>query len=88
MRVKKKWIEGRKPFMERMTCQHWWELKYPPDSLISFVGMPCYVVCEKCGHRGHLFTKTLDPYQVQIVQERIETQNLLNFANSVEEENE
>lgn len=85
MRVKKKWIESRKSFAERMACQHWWELRYPPDSLISFVGMPCYIVCKKCGHRGNLLTKTLDPYQVQIVQERIKSQNLLNLANSIEE---
>ena len=86
MIVKKKWIKNRKSFAERMACQHWWELKYPPDSLISFVGMPCYVVCKKCGHRGTLFTKMLDPYQVQVAQESLRAQNLLNFANSGEEE--
>jgi len=47
--------------------------------------MPCYVVCEKCGHRGSLFTKDLDPYQVQAVEENIKAQNLRNLANSGEE---
>lgn len=88
MRVKKKWIKNRKPFVERMTCQHWWELKYQPGLLLSFVGTPCYVVCKKCGHRGTLFTKTLDPYQVMQVQNSLRAQNLLNFANSEEEEEE
>ena len=86
MIVKRKWIKNRKSFAERMTCQHWWVLKYPPDRLISFVSMPCYVVCEKCGHRGSLFTKDRDPYQVQGVEENIKAQNLHNLANSEEEE--
>ena len=50
--------------------------------------MPCYVVCKKCGHRGSLFTKDLDPYQVQAVEENIKAQNLRNLANSEEGENE
>ena len=86
MRVKRKWIKNRKCFAERITCQHWWVLKYPPDRLISFASTPCYVVCEKCGHRGSLFTKDLDPYQVQAVEEIIRIQNLRNLANSGEEE--
>ena len=86
MIVKKKWIKNRKPFAERMVCQHWWELKYPPDMLISFVGMPCYVVCTKCGHRGTLFTRTLNPYEVQVASELIRAQNIQNLANSEEEE--
>lgn len=85
MIVKKKWIENRKSFAERMTCRHWWELRYPPDSLMSFVGMPCYVVCKKCGHRGNLFTKTLDPFQEQAVEISIKAQNLHNLANREEE---
>lgn len=86
MRVKKKWIKNRKSFAERMTCQHRWALRYPPDRLISFVDMPCYVVCEKCGHRGTLFTKNLTPIQEQIVQGNIRVQNLRNTCNSGEEE--
>lgn len=85
MRVKKKWVKNRKSFAERMTCQHWWALRYPPDRLISFVSMPCYVVCEKCGHRGTLFTKNLTPYQVQVIGENIKIQNLRNLANRKEE---
>ena len=27
MRVKRKWIKIRKPFTERMTCQHWQALE-------------------------------------------------------------
>lgn len=84
MRVKRKWIKNRKSFAERMTCQHWWALRYPPDRLISLVSMPCYVVCEKCGHRGTLFTKDLDPFQVQAVEISLKAQNLRNLANREE----
>ena len=85
MIVKRRWIKNRKPFAERMTCQHWWALRYAPDRLISFVSMPCYVVCEKCGHRGCLFTKDLDPFQVQSVEISLKAQNLHNLANREEE---
>ena len=86
MRVKKKWIKNRKSFAERMACQHWWELKLQPNILLSFVANPYYVVCKKCGHRGTLSTKMLDPYEVRQYKRILEEENQRIFANSGEEE--